>query len=222
MSDERYDFSDNPNENFLIQGMNSCWKNVIHLATLQSFSKGQVVDQADDGMYLMKEGCISYSVYLRGGERRILYFVGQDSLFNEAGSMIKLKGRVSFEFLADTKVYAFPPGLFMDVDFVRTYPELCINLSQYIIFKRLYLSHFVSNLFNGKPVTRVAEILSQLYESDSGITLSHLDIANFLGLHLMTISRALAELRDEGVIGKITKKKSEIFDPQRLAEYAQW
>jgi len=222
MSEGRYDLSDSPKENFLIEGMNPCWKEVIHLASLQSFDKGQVVNQADDGMYLMKDGCISYSVYLRSGERRILYFVGRDSLFNEAGSMIKLKGRVSFEFRANTEVYAFPPDLFMDVDFVRTYPELCINLSQYIIFKRTYLGHFVANLFNNKPVTRVSELLLQLYESNSGITLSHLDISNFLGLHLMTISRALTQLRKENVIGKITKNKFEILDPGRLAEYMKW
>ncbi|WP_320172904.1 Crp/Fnr family transcriptional regulator [Maridesulfovibrio sp.] len=222
MREDRYNFSESSKENFLIEGMNSCWSEVTHLASLQSFSKGQVVDQADDGMYLMKEGCISYSVYLRGGERRILYFVGRDSLFNEAGSMIKLKGRVSFEFLADTQVYVFPPNLFMDVDFVRTYPELSINLSQYIIFKRIYLSHFVANLSNNKPITRVAELLLQLHENNAGIYLSHLDISSFLGIHLMTISRALAELRKENIIGKITKNKFEIFSPERLAEYADW
>ena len=201
--------------------MNTCWKDILHLATLHSFSKGQVVDQSDDGVYLVKEGYISYSCYLHNGERRILYFVGPDSLFNEAGCMIRLKDHVSFEFLTDTQVYAFPPHPFMDVDFVRLYPELSINLSQYIIFKRIYLSHFVANLFNNKPITRVAEILFQLYESKSGVTISQLKIGNFLGLHLMTVSRALSQLRDENIIGKISKNKFEIFAPERLAEYAQ-
>ncbi|SCX90968.1 Crp/Fnr family transcriptional regulator [Desulfoluna spongiiphila] len=222
MTEKPYDFSENQKVNIMIEGMNTCWKDILHMATLHSFSKGQVVDQAADGVYLVKEGCLSYSCYLDSGEKRILYFVGRDSLCNEAGCMIHLKDRVSFEFLADTQVYTFPPHQFMDVDFVRSYPELSINLSQYIIFKRIYLSHFVANFSNNKPVTRVAEILLQLYESEHGITISQLDIANFLGLHLMTVSRALAQLRDENIIGKITKNKFEIFDPERLAEYAEW
>ena len=221
MNEDRYNFSVNPKVNIVIEGMNACWKDVIHLAKLHSFSKGQVVDQADDGVYLVKEGYLSYSCYLNSGERRILYFVGRDSLFNEAGCMLRLKDRVSFEFFADTQVYVFPPDIFMDVDFVRSYPELSINLSQYIIFKRIYLSHFVANLFNNKPIARVSEILFQLHESKSGITISQLDISNFLGLHLMTVSRALSQLRDENIIGKITKNKFEIFSPERLAEYAQ-
>jgi CRP-like cAMP-binding protein len=222
MNENHYDFSENQKVNVVIEGMNTCWKDIIHLANLHSFSKGQVVDQSDDGLYLLKKGYISYSCYLHSGERRILYFVGPDSLFNEGGSMIHLKGIVSFEFLTDTIVYAFPPNIFMDVDFVRSYPELCINLSQYIIFKRTYLSHFMGNLFNNKPITRVAEILFQLYESKSRVTISQLDIGNFLGLHQMTVSRALSQLRDENIIGKITKNKFEIFAPERLAEYAQW
>lgn len=221
MNEKRYDFSENQKVNIVIEGMNTCWKDVIHLAKLHSFSKGQVVDQDEDGMYLIKEGYLSYSCYLNSGERRILYFVGRDSLFNEAGCMIHLKDRVSFEFFADTQVYVFPPNIFMDVDFVRSYPELSINLSQYIIFKRIYLSHFVANLFNNKPITRVSEILSQLYESKSGVTISQLDIGNFLGLHQMTVSRALSKLRDENIIGKITKNKFEIFAPERLAEYGR-
>lgn len=220
MNDNNYNFSENQKVNIVIEGMNNCWKDVIHLAKLHSFSKGQVVDQADDGVYLVKEGYLSYSCYLHSGERRILYFIGRDSLFNEAGCMIHLKDRVSFEFYTDTQVYVFPPDLFLDVEFVRLYPELFINLSQYIIFKRIYLSHFVANLFNYKPVTRVGEILLQLYESKSGITISQLDISNFLGLHLMTVARALSQLRNENIIGKITKNKFEIFAPERLAEYA--
>lgn len=148
MNDNRYNFSENQKVNILIEEMNTCWKDVIHLAKLHSFSKGQVVDQADDGVYLVRNGYLGYSCYLHSGERRILYFVGRDSLFNEAGCMIHLKDRVSFEFFADTRVYVFPPNLFLDVDFVRSYPELFINLSQYIIFKRIYLSHFVANLSN--------------------------------------------------------------------------
>ncbi len=222
MNENCYNFSKDQKVNFIIEGMNTCWKDIIHLANSHSFSKGQVVDQADDGVYLIKEGYISYSCYLHGGERRILYFVGRDSIFNEAGCMINLKGRVSFEFLTDTQVYAFPSNIFMDVNFVRSYPELCINLSQYIIFKRIYLSHFVANLSNNKPITRVSEILFQLYESQSKFTITQLDIGNFLGLHQMTISRALSQLRGENIIGKITKNNFEIFAPERLSEYAQW
>lgn len=222
MSENHYDFSENQKVNIVIEGMNACWKDVIHLANLHSFSRGQVVDQADDGVYLVKDGYLSYSCYLHSGERRILYFIGRDSLFNEAGCMIQLKGRVSFEFLTDTQVYAFPSNIFTDVDFVRSYPELCINLSQYIIFKRIYLSHFVANLSNNKPITRVAEILIQLYENKEKVTISQLDIGNLLGLHQMTVSRALSQLRDEKIIGKITKNKFEIFAPERLADYAQW
>jgi CRP-like cAMP-binding protein len=222
MNENRYNFPENQKVNIVIEGMNTCWKDVIHLAKLHSFSKGQVVDQSDDGVYLIKEGYLSYSCYLHSGERRILYFVGRDSLSNEAGCMIHHKDRVSFEFLTDTQAYVFPPKIFMDVDFVRSYPELCINLSQYIIFKRIYLSHFVANLDNHKPITRVSEILFQLYESKSRLIISQLKIGNFLGLHQMTVSRALSQLRDENIIGKISKNKFDIFAPERLDEYAQW
>lgn len=222
MNEGCYNFSKKQKLKFVIEEMNEGWKNIIHMARLHSFSKGQVIDQADDGVYLIKEGYISYSCYLHGGDRRILYFVGPNSLFNEAGCMIKHRGRVSFEFLTDTQAYAFPSDIFTDVDFVRSYPELSINISQYIIFKRLYISHFTANLFNLKPIARVAEILFQLYESKSEIRISQQDIGNFLGLHQMTVSRALAQLRDENIIGKITKNNFEVFAPERLAEYAQW
>lgn len=223
MSNTCYDFSEKQkNMNFVIEEMNACWNDVIHLAKSHSFSKGQVVDQADDAVYLITKGYISYSCYLHSGEKRILYFVGPNALFNEAGCMIKHRGRISFEFLTDTQVYAFPSNLFTDVDFVRSYPELFINLSQYIIFKRTYFSHFTANLFNRKPITRVAEILFQLHERKSEITISQHDIGNFFGLHQMTVSRALAQLRDENIIGKITKNNFEVFSPERLAKYAQW
>lgn len=223
MSDTCYNFSEKQkNMNFVIEEMNACWNNVIHLAELHSFSKGQVVDQADDAVYLITKGYISYSCYLHGGERRILYFVGPNALFNEAGCMIKNKGRVSFEFLTDTQAYAFPSNIFTDIEFVRSYPELSINLSQYIIFKRIYISHFTANLFNLKPIARVSEILFQLHERKNGITISQQDIGNFFGLHQMTVSRALAQLRDEKIIGKITKNNFEVFSPERLAEYATW
>lgn len=221
MKESCYIFSEKQKMNVVIEGMNGCWKDVIHLAKLHSFSKGQVVDQADDGVYLIADGYVSYSCYLHSGERRILYFVGPDCLFNEAGCMIKHKGRVSFEFLSDTQAYAFPSSIFTDADFVRSYPELFINLSQYIIFKRTYLSHFTANLFNLKPIARVAEILFQLYESKSEIRISQQDIGNLLGLHKMSVSRAVAQLRDENIIGKITKNNFEVFSPERLAGYAQ-
>lgn len=222
MNKSCYNFSEKQKLHFIIEEMNACWKEISHMARMHSFSKGQVIDQADDGVYLIKKGYISYSCYLHNGDRRILYFVGPNAIFNEAGCMIKHRGRVSFEFLTDTQAYAFPADIFTDTNFVRSHPQLSINLSQYIIFKRTYISHFTANLFNLKPIARVSEILFQLYESNLEVRISQQEIAHFLGLHQMTVSRALAELRNKKIIGKLTKNNFEVFAPERLADYAQW
>jgi len=207
--------------NIIIKGTNKSWAKIAHMAKLRSYSKGYLIEMHGENqqLYLIKEGYVCYSYYLPNGEKRILYYIGKNSLFNEAHCMLNIGDRVIFECMSDIKVYIFPSNMLKDPIFIQKYPDLYINFAQYIIFKRMYLGHFTSTIFKQKPITRIAEILLQLYLLGNDLKINKTDISNLLGLHPMTVARALSRLRHEKIIGKITKNNFEIFDLKRLESF---
>ena len=61
----------------------------------------------------------------------------------------------------------------------------------------------------------------QYYRSPSDLCMSQSDVAAMMGLHQTTVARLIRRLREEGIIGRFTKRELQVLDRERLRRLAQ-
>ncbi|MDR0816458.1 MAG: helix-turn-helix domain-containing protein [Desulfovibrio sp.] len=120
----------------------------------------------------------------------------------------------------------FFPKQFITTDFIAEYPDLVLNLLQSLSIKTRILYSQISCGFAFDSFGMVCRALysMHLYNREGGRVVPHLtqqDLGVLLGLHRSSLHKALARLKDEGIIGSYSKKALHIHDIGRLLTYAR-
>jgi len=177
--------------------------------------------------YFLNRGSLRLSSLSSTGKERVIMYMEADNIFGEVVHLHESRVHChSLRALEKIEVIGFPIGLLSDIDFCRHYPHLILNLVHSLGIKAGAFFCQISDVALLESHTQVCRMLYQIWKEngeprvfDPGISQS--DIADILGMHRSSLTRALRMLRDDGVIGVFSKKRLEVVNPQRLMELAE-
>lgn len=207
------------------------WGQITHLGTRKRIPKGSVIlvmEAAIDGVYYVAEGTVETILDTHTGPEKVLYRVGKGCVFGEVCCFAPgVNQEVFVKARTDCTLYFFKREIIEGV-IARDHPHLLLELIRILghivrmyavllqdslsldFFVRVcrflvYLVRFKEPDLAGKQVQVVVE---------SGVTQS--DMARLLGVHRVTVTKAVKKLKDQGIIRRFTKRELDIADFPRL------
>lgn len=204
----------------LRRNLNLPWEQVLHLAKKYEYPKRNRVRFSKDmdvDFYYLAQGRVCLQVSSPAGKERMTNYFGEGCLFNLAAVFYQgFEDSGSWVFLEDSIIWRFPGSLLHDEAFVSRYPALIINLMQSISFNMLTQYTWLTEMFMADPLPRVSRYLIGLAAAagseDCIVGITQQDAALQLGMHRGTLSAALKELKEKGVIAEFSRGRLRILD----------
>jgi len=212
------------------------WGQVLHLGTRQVYPKGALILDMDvpaKGVYYVKEGQVDTVLYTLHGPEKVLYGIGQGSLFGEACCL-------STERTGEATVWARTACtlIFFRKDTVegviaRDHPHLLLEMAGLLgHIVRMY-GVWLQDSLSLDYFERVCRILIYYLRwkkgpgiDQAGAVLVHADltqndIAKLLGVHRVSVTKAVSRLKELGIIRHFTKSELDLADFQGLCRLGQ-
>lgn len=211
--------------------INGMWAQTLFLAARQEHSKGTYLYLYDDpqhSFYYLEQGRITILHGAANGRTQNMLYVQPGTLINVAhalGSALTsfLDSGCQFYCLADVTLWKFPGSLLHDREFIRTHPELIDNLMTSMGLKLLLMHNTLSNSGTGSALTKICRFCLNMAQAHGDAlelvpNISQSELANLLGIHRISLLRAIQKLKAEGVLTELTKDSLIISDLEKLRE----
>ena len=210
--------------------LNRPWEEVLHLARRYAYPKRARVSFQGamlKDFYYISEGRVCLQASSASGKERTTNYFGAGCLFNLATvfveRLLQADGGV-WIMLQDTVFWRFPGKILHDPAFVREYPHLIINLMSGMCHSILTQYSWITDMYLADPLPRLSRFLVGLAASagseDFAPGLTQQEVATRLGMHRGTLSAALRELKEQGVVAEFTRRRLHILDLPRLQRMA--
>ena len=197
------------------------------LASPETAAGGQWLVQPGDAagtVFMLRSGHAHVSRITRDGKRQILSFLFPGDFF---GFTYESRYVYGAHAVSDVTICRISRAAFDD--YVATHPQLDRRIRVQLTRMLDSAQELIFTLGRKSAVERVASFLWYLHYRQSklglhgsrpiaAIPMSRADIADFLGLTSESVSRALTQLRQDGLIQLPTADRAEILDMQRLRE----
>ena len=211
------------------------WGLVTHLATRQVYPKGSLIldmEAPADGIYYVKEGQVDTCLYTLNGPEKVLYGVGEGCVFGEASCFSTgTTGEASVWARTPCVLYFFRRET-VEGPIAREHPHLLIELAGMLgHIVRMY-GIWLQDSLSQDYFVRVCRILvyfvrwkrpdsertgrQVLIQSD----VTQNDIAKLLGVHRVTVTKAVRRLKEMGILRRFTKTELDIADFHGLCRLA--
>lgn len=214
-----------------MRNQNTEWEELLHLAVRSEVCKGTIIHaQNTKGFYYIQTGCVRLERLFSSGEGQIALFFEDGTFFAETPSILYGKSNPEdsstfFHVQEDAVLYKFSEDLLVNDTFAKEYPHLIMNLLRSVAYKSaLLLRNGTSNIIQS-PEERICRYLVHLVSQANGnlhlnpkISQTNLGLA--LGIPRSTLCRAIAQLRNKGVLGTFTASKVEILNLSLLRKLA--
>jgi CRP-like cAMP-binding protein len=231
------DMSNSPIQDFYspwIDAQNSIWKSVLHLGEKRIFGKDSIIlggGKPVDYLYYLHIGCIKFSKLNSDGDEKIVWYIDRENVFGTAPFFDRRPTTNMCNLLTaleDCEVYVFSRECFNNEIIVK-HPELLENLIQSMAYK-IFLGLNRGGDLSSLP-TRICKVLRYVIQRQPNLGIgekivrtkgiSQQELADILGVHRVTLSNAISQLKCEGIIGHMSKRSLVILDVGRLLNYAQ-
>lgn len=202
------------------------WERVIHLATRLAYPKGSLILDMEApavGVFYVKEGQVDTCLYTLNGPEKVLYGVGRGCVFGEASCFSTgTTGEASVWARTDCVLYFFRKET-VEGPIARDHPRLLIELTGMLgHIVRMY-GIWLQDSLSQDYFVRVCRILIYFVRwkkgvaQDSGEVLiqsdvTQNDIAKLLGIHRVTVTKAVKRLKELGIVRRFTKTELDIAD----------
>ncbi len=215
------------NSQYFLKEVNAIWRKILHLGRESEVAANTVLPKSNLKYFsFLDSGRIRLESFnMHGGIRFIKFFdsgciIGETAAF-QASDIISC----SLVTLEPCTIFHFDAELLKDENFIKEYPELIINLLDSLTLKLTNSYEVVSDSSIPKPKQAICRFLDSLADKKDensfypGLTQD--DIAFTLGYHRSTVCKMLKELRKEEILGKFDHKQLEIFNKEKLQQYAK-
>jgi CRP-like cAMP-binding protein len=203
------------------------WEKVLHLGVRDVFQKGSRIfftEDTIDGMYYIVEGSIEINLHTVHGPEKVLFIVGKGCIFGEVSCFIGGDAEeASAKTRSDSVLYYFKKETIEQV-IAPHYPELMLELVQTVAYKARMFTELLTDELISNQFTRVCKMIVYLvrfreihiesgqkhlaFEPD----MTQLDIARLMGVHRVTVTKAISQLKQMGIIKQFSKKCLDITD----------
>ncbi len=203
------------------------WERISHLAIKRTYVRDCHIFDLDtpvNGVFYIKKGVIEILLYTEHGPEKVLFQVHEGCVFGEVSCFASgASGEAVAVARSDCQLFYYSREL-IEGQIARDHPELLIELIRSLALKiRMYTilmkDSLISNPFN--RVCKMLVYLAAFKGYDPGTTskeilinpaLTQNDLARMLGIHRVTVTKAVARLKALGVVRRFTKNELRIAD----------
>ncbi|NCC76464.1 MAG: Crp/Fnr family transcriptional regulator [Clostridia bacterium] len=205
-----------------------CWRTVLSQGRRMKFLKGaRISPQATNGssLFFLDSGEIWLTRSTLDGREKIIWRIGSDSLFGETPFFDELPARSAMVAAMNSTVYAFTRKCVLE-EILPRHPDLMAALFRTLAIKvRVLINQAVSLSLDELPL-RICKYLQLRQEvvtyKDGPLVvrpgLNQQELANLLGVHRVTLNKALRELEKAGILGPYSRDEIYILDRPRFEE----
>jgi CRP-like cAMP-binding protein len=208
------------NDFLWVPARNEAWKNVLHLGVRHAYGKNDIIIDSGhhvNNLYYIAKGQVRLSRVNTEGLEKILWFVSEGMIFGETPFF---DGSPAFSMhcsVGESVIYSFSREVVYG-EIASQYPEIWQDLLSSLASKVRTLSNQICNLSLADLKSQVCRFIFQVREKDFDsegkygrvvvrANTSQQELANVLGVHRVSISKVLGQLKREGVIEKYSKKE---------------
>ncbi len=212
------------------------WEKVLHLGVREVFQKGSRIfftEDKIDGMYFIVEGSIEINLHTVHGPEKVLFIVGKGCIFGEVSCFIGGDAEeASAKTRSDSVLYYFKKETVEQV-IAPQYPDLMIELVQTVSYKARMFTELLTDELISNQFTRVCKMIVYLVRFRE-IHIEHgqkqvvfqpdmtqNDIARLMGVHRVTVTKAVSQLKLMGIIRQFSKKRLEIANFPELLQLVE-
>ncbi len=203
-----------------LPNLEQAWGKVLAEGTKLEKPKGHILiasSKNDKKLYFLQKGEVSFiNTYLDGRERLIGKTKGP-ALIGESSILIDdFEYSTALHLVTPCTLYSFTES-WVKNKMIFSYPELTTSLIQSLSIKtnklirqRIFLrSDNLSALICSLLQQHLIEGRNHAYARTN---LNQLELASFLGVHRVSLNKALRKLENSGIIGPYNKKETFILD----------
>lgn len=207
------------------------WAKILNLGVKKYFAQGSIIignGQKVDDLYYLHSGTVKLMHIAKDGREKILLYIEKGNIFGEVPFFDRKPCYKQFTAVETCAVYTFSRETFYK-RIVPQFPELLVNLMEVLVNKARTICVQASDF--DSIVTRLCKMLIYVTERDSEKALdgkllsskgvSKEELACILGIHRTTLFAAIAQLKHEGILEDISKKRLLINDYERLVKIAE-
>ncbi len=207
-----------------IPNMDTLWEKVLHEGLKIMRHKGYILleeERETRKLYYLRKGEVSLMSIHEDGSERLLGKTKAPALLCEEGMFLERSPlRTAIMFTTPCTVYAFS-ALWIQEKLLPCYPDLTWTLIQSLSAKTVKLVHQRVFLSSDTVFSLVCKFFHEhsITEDDKTYVktgLSQRALANFLGVHYVSLNKVLKTMYNENIIGVYNKEKTIIYQPKRI------
>ena len=195
------------------------WEKVFPFGQRRVWAAGASLlcqEEKAEGIHFILSGDFRAVVFGRSGQQRTLWIMRKHSLIGEVSMLTNSPAIYLMECGEKGETVFFPRRVLLE-EVLPAYPGVSLSIMRILAFKLRIQSEDVQAWNFMSAPQRVGKfLLRRSSETGGPIRISHAELAEFLGLHRVTVTRAVAQLREAGLIGQ-GENGVTVPDPDRLA-----
>lgn len=216
----------------IFQNLCPSWENITPLGVRRTFRKGSPIfglESTANGIYYVERGLVEILLYTTHGPEKVLFYVGQGCIFGEVSCFTGETGEAFPRARADCTVHFFSRDL-IETIIATQYPQQMLELVRLSAYKLRMYGVLLQDSLDSDNFLRVCKMLVSLARfKDPDLKpgqrevcfqpdLTQTDLARLMGVHRVTVAKALGRLRQMGVVRRFSKTALEITDYARLCD----
>ncbi len=206
-----------------VSHLNTSWESILHMGVRRRFSAGEAISIYSEFpfFYYIVSGRVRLTYICRSGKERTMLLAGPGSVMNVPTILGEDHGNTLAQAVIDTEIVVFDAALLTDAAFVSSHPEQFISLLRSLCTHLVIHTKLLGESTHRDNIQQVCAMLHAMSQkADGSRRPSQKSMAMQLGIHITTLTRIIRRLRDEGIIGRLTKSSVEILDGKRLKAVA--
>lgn len=207
------------------------WEKVAHLGIRRVFPKGkEIIDLVTptNGIYYVQEGSVEVPLYTQRGPEKVLFHVGKGCVFGEISCFVAGENYDEASVRARTDcVLVFFSREVIESTIANQHPQLLLELIRASAYKIRMYGVLLRDTLISDNFVRVCKMLVYLVQFKGadiqGQTqvvicpeMTQGDVARLMGVHRVTVTKAIGRLKAMGIIRHFSKKSLIISDFPRL------
>jgi len=206
------------------------WRRVLGLGKRMKFPKGATIqysENAGEYLYFLDKGEVRLIRTSLDGREKILWAIGEGSLIGETPFFDELPSHSCHVAATDCILYAFARKCVLE-KILPNEPDLAMCIFRSLASKVRVLSNQSVCLCLDDLASRICKFLhlrqanhpSEENPSFVSPGLNQQELANFLGVHRVTLNKVLRELEKAQVLSPYSRDEVYILDKERFREIA--
>ena len=212
------------------------WRTILHLGIRRTFKKGsEIVDMMTpvNGVYFVEEGSVEVPLYTVHGPEKVLFYVGPGCIFGEVSCFVVGEtDEASVRARTNCVLYFFSRNL-IEGTIANQHPQLLIELIRASAYKIRMYGVLLQDSLSGDNFMRVCKMLvylvhfkeAELAHGQKQVIIqpemTQRDMARLMGIHRVTVTKAISHLKKMGIIQRFSKRTLEIIDFPALCKLVE-